>query len=97
MKVTVTDIAINIAGNPDAKGTHWSVIEDIMKKISEQTGDKWGAIRLSGYWVISHVRSEDGDIKWRPVFGGHEQPTARKFTKALATATQRHVIVLMEI
>jgi len=97
MKVTVSEQAIQIDMDPDAKGTHWSIIDHIMDRVGEQLGGKWGAVKLSGYWVISHVRPEDGDIKWRPVFGGHGQPTARKFTKALATATQRHVIVLMEI
>lgn len=95
MKVTVNDRAINIDMDPDAKGTHWSVIEDIMKQISAQTEDTWGAVKLSGWWVISQVRPEDGDIKWRPVFGGHEQPRARKFTKALAEATGRTVVTLV--
>ncbi len=95
MKVTVSDRAINIDMDPDAKGTHWSIIDHIMERISEQTGDKWGAVKLSGYWVISRIRPEDGNIKWRPVFGGHEQPRARKFTKALAEATGRAVVTLI--
>ena len=95
MKITVTDTSINIDMDPDAKGTHWSIIDHIMDQISAQIGDKWGAVKLSGYWVISQVRPEDGDTKWRPVFGGHEQPTARKFTKALATATQRAVVTVV--
>ena len=97
MKVTVSDTSITIDMDPDAKGTHWSIIDHIMDRVSEQLGGKWGAVKLSGYWVISHVRPEDGDIKWRPVFGGHGQPRSRKFSKALANAVQRAVVTSVEI
>lgn len=84
---------ICIDGNAD-KATLLE-IDDIMKQLSYLLGGKWSAIKLSGYWVISHVRLEDGDVPWRPVFGGHNQPTARKFTKALSSATQRGVSTLV--
>lgn len=89
MQVRVSDKAINIDMDPDAKGTHITVIDDIMRQISEQTGDKWVAGRLSGYWVIS--------VNGRGVFGGHAQPSGRKFTNALANATGRTIVTLVPL
>jgi len=89
MKVTVSKQAIKIDGDPDAKGTHITVIDDIMRQISEQLGEKWVAGKLGGYWVIK--------VNDRGVFGGHAQPSGRKFSKVLANATQRAVVTSVEI
>jgi hypothetical protein len=87
MKVTVSKISITIDMDPDAKGTSIDTIDEIMRQISKQTGRKWTAGRVGGYWIIQ--------VDGRGVFDGHAQPSGRKFTMALANAMNLTVCTLV--
>jgi hypothetical protein len=62
----------------------------IMRQISEQTGDKWGAVKLSGAWIISCVPA-GSDSTWNPVYG-HRGENTRKFTIALGRAMNKAIV-----
>jgi len=91
IEVKVGERSININGDIDRmKGFKEIHADVIMRQISEQTGDKWGAVKLSGAWIISCVPA-GSDKTWIPVYG-HRGENTRKFSIALANATGKAVV-----
>lgn len=91
MDVKISERSINFSGEIDKIKPFSEIHADvIMRKISKQTGDRWGAVKLSGYWVISCVPAGD-DRVWLPVYG-HQGERTRLFSRALANASQKAVV-----
>jgi len=81
---------IELTGFP-AKPTEVQA-DELMRLLTAELGrGRWGAVKLSGYWVISNV--PDGvDEMWRPVFGHEPGQQTRAFDKAVANATGLAVV-----
>ncbi len=60
----------------------------VMEAISESLGVTYGAVKMGRWWIIGDA----SDGKWRPIFGGNDQPTSTLFTEALAIAFGRKVV-----
>lgn len=93
MNVTIqgTAGAINLPDDFPEKPTEYQV-DELMRALSDVLGERWGAVKISGYWIIG--RTEDG---WKPVYGHNVGEQTRKFVKALANATGRAVVSTVPI
>lgn len=93
IEVTVTKRSVCFNGHIDGmKGFKEIHADVIMRQISEQTGDKWGAVKLSGAWIISCVPAGSENTKsWNPVYG-HRGENTRKFTMALGRAMNLAIV-----
>lgn len=89
IKVVVSDDTIKLDQRLPSRLSE-DQVDVIMRQLSEQTGDRWGIVKLSGAWVISCVPA-GSDKPWNPVYG-HRGENTRSFRKALANATQRTVV-----
>jgi hypothetical protein len=93
MKTSVLpDGTIDIAGDPDSSAMKIAVIDEIMRQISEQLGEgrRFGAVRLSGYWVIGETGGAPSH-SWTPVYGHEAGQQTRRFSTALSAAFNRPV------
>lgn len=61
--------------------------DEVTRQLSDALGEKWGAVKLGGIWIIG--RTENG---WNPIFGHMPGQQTRKFVTALANATGRAVV-----
>lgn len=94
MKATVTSKAIEFDGDVDQ--VKFPATDDLMCQISEQLGQRYGAVKLSGYWVVgTYDPDPTGKLPygiWCPLYGHLAGQQTRKFSKALCNALNRPVV-----
>lgn len=68
-------------------------VDRLMRALSEVLDEGWGAVKISGYWLIG--RTDVNEQGWQPTYGHRPGEQSRKFVNALAIGTGRAVVSIV--